>query len=549
MNGKTTRRLFVKLAVAITVLYISIVSGCSQMNARLGFYHENGATYEYASGSRLAGNVKGKLVIVGGGGVTAEIRKRTLELAGGAKAKILVIPQASQRADGGQAKADTWKKAGAGEIAILDLSDPKKAVAAVMSADLIWMSGGSQRRLMNALRDTDVPEAIRRRYREGAVVGGSSAGAAVMSKFMLSGDEVIAEVFEGLGLWPEAIVDQHFLTRRRFNRLLDAVLHRPGLIGVGIDERTAVFLHGKSFEVVGESSVLVLDARKAKIENGVATDVVLHVLRSGRPTIEITGPVKDYFDPGESVLLEAKATAYEGSKVRTVEFIVDGKTIASDTDAPYVFNWAGAVKGRHSIKAKIYDSKGRTKESLPVTIFVGMRALERSVTGSTDDAEEFTVRPYLWTESTSSDLDLIRSDNQGDQVVGIRFTDIRIPRRAQIKRAYLQFTADEVDTEQTDLMIYAELAANAKALTKANLSSRRKTSAAVKWSPEPWTVEGERSEKQRTADLSPVIQEVIAQPDWQVGNTLVFMISGSGKRVAESFDGDPRAAPLLYIEY
>jgi cyanophycinase len=492
---------------------------------------------------------KGHLVIEGGGGAAAEmeITKRTLELAGGKKAKVLVIPQASSRNYGLDA-ADRWKKAGAGDVAILDLSDPEKAVAAVMNADLVWMSGGNQRRLMHALKETGVPEAIRRRYREGAVIGGTSAGAAVMSKFMLSGDGIE----EGLGLWPEAIVDQHFLARYRFNRLLRAVLDRPELIGVGIDERTAVFFHGKSFEVVGDSSVLVLDARKAKFENGVVTDVVLHVLRSRRLTIEITGPVKDCFDPGESVLLEAKATAYEGSKVRTVEFIADGKTIASDTDAPYVFNWAGAEEGRHTIKAKIYDSKGRTKESLPVTIFVGMRALERFVTRSFNDAEEFADGSM---HLKSTDLELIndgRRSERGDQVVGMRFTDIPIPQGAQIKKAYVQFTADEVTTKPTSLVIHAETTTYYRPrfqMVKHNISSRKRTKASVKWSPEPWNVEGERSEKQRTPDLSALIQEVIAQSDWQEGSSLVFIITGSGERCAVSYDGKPSGAPVLYTEY
>ena len=71
----------------------------------------------------------------------------------------------------------------------------------------------------------------------------------------------------------------------------------------------------------------------------------------------------------------------------------------------------------------------------------------------------------------------------------------------------------------------------------------------MKWSPEPWNVRGKRSEKHRTPDLSSLIQEVVAQPDWQEGNALVLIVSGSGKRVAESYDGDQQNAPLLFIEY
>jgi hypothetical protein len=271
----------------------------------------------------------------------------------------------------------------------------------------------------------------------------------------------------------------------------------------------------------------------------------------------MTSPVKDYFDSAESIPLEAQAMAYGGSKVSRVEFIVDGKTIASDTDAPYVFNWTGAVKGRHSIKAKVYDSKSSTKESSPVTVYVGVPGLERSVSRSSDDAEEFgDGQMYLG----SSDLELVTPDRSDqakikgaklDQVVGIRFEDVRLPKGAKIKKAYLQFRVDEVETGQTNLVIHAELSADAETFTKAkhNISSRKRTSVLVKWSPEPWNVVGERSEKQRTPDLSALIQEVIAQEGWQEGNALVFIISGSGERVAESYDGKPSSAPVLYIEY
>ncbi|UCC97978.1 MAG: cyanophycinase [Phycisphaerales bacterium] len=488
---------------------------------------------------------KGCLVIMGGGAVPTEVQKRTLELAGGAKAKVLVIPQATLQRRLWLREADWWKKAGAGDVAILYLSDPEKAVEAVMNADLVWLAGGNQNRLVNALKGTGVPEALNRRYREGAVIGGASAGAAVMSKFMLSTDGLS----EGLGLWPDAIVDQHFLARSRFNRLLEAVIDRPELIGVGIDEKTAVFLHGKSFEVVGDSSVLVLDARKAKIENGEVKDIVMHVLRAGRLTIEILGPVKDCFDPGGSVHLEARATVCKDSKVDKVEFIADDKTVAGDTEAPYVFDWAGPEEGRHTVKAKVYDSKGRTSESLPVTFFVGMRALERFVTRSINDAEEIEDGSM---DIDSSDLDLINDGRRGAQIVGIRFTDIPITRGSRIKKAYLQFTADKIKTKPTRLVIHAETTpyfVRWFAPDKHNISRRKRTWASVEWSPEPWNVIGERSEKQRTPDVSALIQEVIAKPDWQEGNALVFIVTGSGERCAVSYDGDQQNPPVLYIEY
>ena len=82
-----------------------------------------------------------------------------------------------------------------------------------------------------------------------------------------------------------------------------------------------------------------------------------------------------------------------------------------------------------------------------------------------------------------------------------------------------------------------------------NISSRMRSSAPVEWSPGRWNEIGEGSEKQRTPDLSSLIQEVIAQPGWQEGNALVLIVTGSGKRCAESYDGDKDGAPLLYVEY
>src|SRR5436190_23443423 len=150
----------------------------------------------------------GHLVAVGGGSTTPEITRRTLELAGGESARVLVIPQASA-ASTGEGSVAMWRERGAKTVTVLDLKDPAAAVKAVESADLIWMPGGDQNRLMEALMPTGVPAAIRARYRQGATVGGTSAGAAVISALCLTGEADLdrirngtTAVREGLGLWP-----------------------------------------------------------------------------------------------------------------------------------------------------------------------------------------------------------------------------------------------------------------------------------------------------------------------------------------------------------
>jgi cyanophycinase len=235
----------------------------------------------------------GHLVAVGGGSSTPEITRRTLELAGGSAARVLVIPQASATSTG-EASVAMWRERGAKEVSALDLKDPAAAVKAVKAADLIWIPGGDQNRLMQALMPTDLPAAIRARHRKGATVGGTSAGTAVISTLCLTGEADLDRirhgttgVREGLGLWPGVIVDQHFVRRERFNRLLAAVLDRPALVGVGVDENTAAVVTGTKFEVIGAGQVLVIDARKAKAAPGkkgdlaAAEGVTLHVLTAG----------------------------------------------------------------------------------------------------------------------------------------------------------------------------------------------------------------------------------------------------------------------------
>jgi cyanophycinase len=236
----------------------------------------------------------GHLVIVGGGPMIPEISQRALAVAGGKNARVLIIPYASNRSDTGERSQQMWRQAGAQQVAVLDLADRRAALDAVHRADLIWISGGSQTRLMAILKQQGMIEAIRERFRQGGTVGGTSAGAAVMSLIMLTGDaqldrlaEGTTKTAEGLGLWQNVIIDQHYLRRSRFSRLLIAVLDHPENVGVGIDECTAVVVEGRSFEVIGRSNVVVIDARhKTRIqtkdgEPAAAADVALHILRAG----------------------------------------------------------------------------------------------------------------------------------------------------------------------------------------------------------------------------------------------------------------------------
>lgn len=163
-----------------------------------------------------------------------------------------------------------------------------------------------------------------------------------------------------------------------------------------------------------------------------------------------------------------------------------------------------------------------------------------------DDVEESkTGRMRL----TSNDLDLVYAG--GNQEVGLRFNSVQIPLGATITNAYVQFQVDKIGSRETILKVEGEAIDDAPAFTSSryNLSNRSRTTANIGWLPSPWLTVGESGIDQRTPDLSAVIQELVDRPGWVQGNSIIIIVTGSGVRWAESFDGDQAGAPLLHIEY
>ncbi len=236
----------------------------------------------------------GALVVVGGGGTGPEIVARALELSGGTSAIVAVLPQSSALPDAGESSVKMWLEAGAREAEKISFTEAG-AAAKLRRATLIWMPGGDQNRFMKAIEGTGLADVIRERHRAGVTVGGTSAGAAVLAEAMFTGDADLKSitagatvVAKGLGIWPDALIDQHFLQRQRDNRLISAVLDRPALIGVGIDEGTAVIVKDGSLEVLGKSSVVIIDARAGKVDKAApgspatGRDLKLAVLKAGQ---------------------------------------------------------------------------------------------------------------------------------------------------------------------------------------------------------------------------------------------------------------------------
>jgi hypothetical protein len=172
--------------------------------------------------------------------------------------------------------------------------------------------------------------------------------------------------------------------------------------------------------------------------------------------------------------------------------------------------------------------------------------LDVRVSGSTDDAEE---KASGGMRLSSSDLELVYDG--GDQTVGMRFNAVTIPRGATITNAAIQFQADEIHSVTTSLTLHGQATDNAATFAggTGNISSRATTTASVPWSPAHWTVKGEAGPAQLTPDIAGIIQEIVNRPGWSSGNSLVIIITGTGERAAEAYDGVPAAAPLLHVEY
>ncbi|MGB5929940.1 MAG: Ig-like domain-containing protein, partial [Cyclobacteriaceae bacterium] len=272
------------------------------------------------------------------------------------------------------------------------------------------------------------------------------------------------------------------------------------------------------------------------------------------PSVSLLSPADNtQINLGQSLTLEASASDADGSVV-SVAFYAGNELVGTSVSSPDVVQWSPASTGSYDLRAVATDNEGAVTESAAVNVSVVSLPdnTEFTITSrvgmSEDDAEE-DRRGKVFTSDTNLDV-VYAGKGKGDQVVGLRFQDLNIPAGALIKKAYILFTSDSESSGASNLTIQGHASGNAAGFNNSrnNLSSRPLTSAAISWQPVAWSMLS-GSTDQQTPDLSTIVQEIVNRSDYNSMGSMAFIITGSGQRIALSYDGSPSQAPVLIVEY
>jgi cyanophycinase len=225
----------------------------------------------------VKGPERGALVIVGGGKVGPDILGRLFDLAGGKDAPLVVIPTANGADDypADWSGLKMFKDFGATNVTLLHtkdrmVADSEAFVRPITTAKAVWFVGGRQWRLVDSYLHTRTQREVERVLERGGVVSGSSAGASIIASYMVRGAVqnnfiMMAPGYEeGFGLMKGVAIDQHMLTRNRQDDLEEVVEKHPEVLGIGLDESTAIVVQGQQFEVVGASKIAIHDGRSVQ---------------------------------------------------------------------------------------------------------------------------------------------------------------------------------------------------------------------------------------------------------------------------------------------
>ena len=220
-----------------------------------------------------SGPSNGTLIIIGGGEISESLNKKIMETSGGLQIPIVVIPTADGRDnyDENFGEAGLLRRMGATNVTVLHTNDRNVAnseefVKPLLSAKLVWFSGGRQWKLVDAYKNTLTEKMLWKVLENGGTIGGSSAGATIQGSFLVRGDTKNNQIMmgdhqDGFGFLTNVAIDQHVLARNRQFDMFEILRNHPGLLGIGIDEATAIIVKGDIFEVVGKSYVVVYDGK------------------------------------------------------------------------------------------------------------------------------------------------------------------------------------------------------------------------------------------------------------------------------------------------
>jgi len=231
--------------------------------------------------AQATGPEHGSLVIVGGGELEGTgILERFIDLAGGGDNLILVIPTAGEE----DAYDESWdgvrelRAAGARRLRVIHTRDRKVAdseafVAPIREAHGVWFPGGRHWRIADSYLRTRTQRELEALLQRGGVIGGTSAGATIQGAFMVRGDTkgneiMVGDHVDGFGFIKGVTIDQHLLKRNRQFDLLPVIGEHRDLLGIGLDESTAIVVRGNAFEVLGRSYVAVYDADRTLDSGG-----------------------------------------------------------------------------------------------------------------------------------------------------------------------------------------------------------------------------------------------------------------------------------------
>ena len=244
----------------------------------------------------------GGTLIIGGGGVPEDVYNHFVRLAGGKDARLVVIPSYEPSSDELTDLQKRWRAYRVASVDILhagsrEAVENPQFVKPLSTATGVWITGGLQTYVAERYVDTEVERQLKAVLDRNGVIGGTSAGAAIMTRVMIGSgrDEAVEE--RGFDLLPNAVVDQHFLRRNRIQRLLGVLRLHPGLVGLGIDECTAVMVqrNGRTWTALGESYAVICLPQKDKdfprieiLKPGDHTDI--DILKESPGTLAISSP-------------------------------------------------------------------------------------------------------------------------------------------------------------------------------------------------------------------------------------------------------------------